>query len=514
MSERAEPTDLRLLPAALACWVATGLALDRPAVPVLLAAGLVAVGAAVVLPAGAMSARWRVFPRRQARAVAASVTLTLVAAAVALASAGTQLYVRGQGSLDDLVRQRAVVEVVGMVTAEVVPQSTAWGVRTGGAPGTASRFRTVLAVEQVTGRGGTSQVAAALAVVGGPPWRDVAYGSRVAVTGRLAVVEGQEAVGTLTATAVVVRDPPGATDRVVAALRRGLLVASDHLPVDARGLVPGMVLGDTSRVPPDLALAMRDAGLLHLTAVSGGHFAIVLLAVVGLATAVRAPRGVRAVTAGLATGALVLLVHPQPSVVRAAVMGAIGVLGMLLGRRSRAVPALAAAVVVLLIVDPWLARSIGFALSVGATGAIVLLAPAWARAWGRVLPRWIAVALAVPAAAQTACAPLVVLIDPAVPVYAVPANLLVAPAVAPATLLGLAAALTAGWAPGVAELLAKAAGAATWWISAVARVGADLPGARLDWPGGPRGSLALVAAAVLAVATWRTVTRSRPGIQE
>jgi len=523
VSETAPGTDLRLVPAALACWGVAGPAVGLDVVPVVVAAVVSAAAAAGCALAAGATLRRRPqdgaavhraaagpappTARPLRSAVVASAALALVAAAITLASAAAQLHERGRGPLDDLVRERAVVEVVGTVRAEVVPLVSRWSAAAGGADGAggaSTRHRTVLAVEQVTGRGRTGAVRADLVVLGGAEWAAVPYGSTVAVTGRLsAAAPGQAPVGWLSATTVVVVRAPGSMDRAVAAVRSGLLAASDGLPPDARGLVPGAAVGDTTRVPAELVEAMRDTGLLHLTAVSGGHFAVLSLAVIGVATALRAPRALRAALAGAATAAFVLLVHPEPSVVRAAVMGGLSVLGMLLGRRGRAVPALGTAVVVLLVVDPWLSRSLGFALSVVATAAIVLVAPGWALALGRVLPRWLAVALAVPAAAQAACAPLIVLVDPAVPLYAVPANLLVAPAVPPVTLLGLASALTAGWAPGAAEALARAASWPAGWIATVARAGAELPGARLPWPGGSAGSAALVAVTVLGVAAVR-----------
>ena len=99
-------------------------------------------------------------------------------------------------------------------------------------------------------------------------------------------------------------------------------------------------------------------------------------------------------------------------------------------------PALAAAVLVLVLVDPDLAAAPGFALSVLATGGLLVLAPGWRQALSRRLPGWLADALAVPAAAQVACGPVVVAISAELGLLSVPANLLAVPAVAPATVLG------------------------------------------------------------------------------
>jgi competence protein ComEC len=195
--------------------------------------------------------------------------------------------------------------------------------------------------------------------------------------------------------------------------------------------------------------------------------------------------------------AFVALVHPTPSVLRAAAMGAVGVSALVLGRPARAVPALAATVVVLLVTDPWLAASIGFTLSVVATAGIVLLSHPLAAGLARTLPErgsGVARVTAVPLAAQLACGPVVVMLAPALPTYAVPANLLVAPAIVPATILGVLAALVAPWWPAGGVLLARGAGWATWWVASVARGLAGLPGSQVPWPGAPWGPVLLAVA--------------------
>lgn len=279
-------------------------------------------------------------------------------------------------------------------------------------------------------------------------------------------------------------------------VRASVDALASALPGDAGALLPGVTVGDTSAVPDELTQAMRDAGLTHLTAVSGAHFTLVAGLVLGLAGLVRLPRALR-VLAALATGVgLVLLVHPTPSVLRAAAMGSVALLGMLVGRPARAPAALATTVVVLLVVDPWLASELGFVLSVLATAGLVLLGPVLVERWSGALGRPVAVALAAPVAAQLVCAPAVLVVQPSVSLVAVPANLVVAPAVAPATVLGLLAALVDPWWPAGGVLLSRLAGAACWWIGAVARWAADAPGARVPWLAGPVGVLLLVTATV------------------
>jgi competence protein ComEC len=133
----------------------------------------------------------------------------------------------------------------------------------------------------------------------------------------------------------------------------------------------------------------------------------------------------------------VIVARPQASVLRAAAMGLVAVLALATGRRRRALPALCAAVLCLIFIDPTLSRSVGFALSVAATASLLVLAPRLRSRMARRVPGWLADALAVPTAAALACAPLIALISGQVSLASIPANLLAEPAVAPATILGV-----------------------------------------------------------------------------
>jgi competence protein ComEC len=155
------------------------------------------------------------------------------------------------------------------------------------------------------------------------------------------------------------------------------------------------------------------------------------------------------------------------------------------------VPLLSAAVLLLVLTNPFLGRSIGFALSVVATAAIVLLASRWADSLSRRMPRWLALAVAVPAAAQVACTPLLVLVFGQATPWAVPANLLAAPAVGPATVAGVVTAVVATLSPAIGGLLAWTAAVPAGWLALVARSMAALPGAAARWPAGATGAALL-----------------------
>ncbi|RAJ29523.1 competence protein ComEC [Kitasatospora sp. SolWspMP-SS2h] len=300
--------------------------------------------------------------------------------------------------------------------------------------------------------------------------------------------------------------PPNLPQRLAAHLRKGLRDACDHLPPDTRGLLPGLVVGDVSRLPDDLADAFRATDLGHLVAVSGANLAIVLAVLVGgTPSEPDAPgRGGLAGLLGLSfrttallgtalTLAFITVCRPDPSVLRAAATGLIGLLALATGRPRRGVPALAGAVLILILVDPYLARSYGFLLSVLATAGLLVLGPRWtaalrARRW----PHHLAAAVGATAAAQAFCSPVTVLLAPRVSLVGVPCNLLAEIAVAPATLLGFGALTVTPFSQGTAEFLTDLAALPVGWLAAVARHGAELPGAELAWPAGTFGAVLLM----------------------
>jgi competence protein ComEC len=205
----------------------------------------------------------------------------------------------------------------------------------------------------------------------------------------------------------------------------------------------------------------------------------------------------------------VILARPSPSVVRAAAMGAIGLVGLAAGRPRAAVPALAAGVAALIIIDPELAADPGFALSALATAGLLLLATPWRDALRRAgWPGGLAEAVAVPAAAQVTCGPVVAGLSGVVSLVAVPANLVVVPMIPPATLLGVTAAVLSPIWPAGARAVAWLAYWPAQWLVLVATYGARLPAGAVPWPDGVAGALLLAVITVaLLVAARRPIVR-------
>lgn len=323
---------------------------------------------------------------------------------------------------------------------------------------------------------------------------DLDLGSRVSIRGSARPAEpGDRAVLIVFAASVRIEaSPPGALG-IAANLRRDFVERAAAQPGAGAGLVPGLAVGDTSAVSDVLNEQMRTSSLSHLTAVSGANCAAVVALAFALAGLLRLPRVVRAVIALTALGCFVLLVTPEPSVLRAAAMSTIALVALAADRAGSGLAVLALAVGVLLVSDPWLSHSLGFALSSAATAGLLVLSRPLASAFARVMPAPLAVALSVPTAAQLACGPLLVLIDPRIPGYGVIANLLAGPAAPAATLVGLAACLV-GFVPALADVLTWVAWVPASWIAGVAGVLSGLPGANLPWPGGVAGAIGLAIA--------------------
>ncbi|MGH3472027.1 MAG: ComEC/Rec2 family competence protein, partial [Nocardioidaceae bacterium] len=366
-----------------------------------------------------------------------------------------------------------------------------------------------VSVVEVTGRGAVSRVRSPVLVIGDPSWVGLRLGAHIVAAGRLQTAEGGDLAAVLVARGgPELTRPPGAVDRAVSRVRGGLTEAAAPLPPAERALVPALVDGDDSAMPDQVRSDFKTAGLTHLLAVSGSNLTLVLaFALLGARWA-----GVRgyglALVGALAVGCFVLLARPEPSVLRAAAMGVVGLAGLAAGGARRGTRALCVAVVVLMLVDPWMARSVGFCLSTFATAGILLLAPPCRDALARWMPRPIAEAIAIPLSAQVVCTPVIAAISGQVSLVAVIANLLAGPAVGPATVTGLVAGLIALVSADMGHLVARVAALPAWWIIWVAEHSARLAGAAVEWPVGA-ASLALLTGLciVLVVVLPRLLSR-------
>lgn len=528
------PTDLRLVPPALAAWGTAALMVHAsPGWVTGVVVVCLVVGLALLFPwqgqgrrHGHEQGQGRGWVGRGAGAwTKVSVAAVLLCAGAAAASAGLHGADLRRGPVPALAERYARVtadveltsdprltrpRIKGNHAAPAAVLLQAEVRRVQSPDGTVVDTRTpVLVMVDVAGRSGRAS------------WLSLLPSTRVRVVAQVvpAMVGGDRVAAVLRVRgggAPVVLEEASAVQRLAGRLRAGLREATDGLDADARALLPGFVVGDTSRVPAELDEAFKATDLTHLLAVSGANFTILLALFIGppglaqraerrgLAPRLGIPLRATALAGGVLTLGFVIVCRPDPSVVRAAACGSLALLAIATGRRRSLIPALATAVLLLVLYDPWLARSYGFLLSVLATGALLTLAPRWSAALQRrrVPPRP-AEALAAAGAAQAVCAPVVAVLSAKVSLVAVPCNLLAEFAVAPATVLGFATLATAPVAMPVAECLAWCASWPAGWIADIARTGASLPGAGVDWPGSWTGALLLVLVTVVVVLVGR-----------
>ena len=341
------PLDARLLPPALAAWAgaawAVGLSGERAWLRVLAAALVLSIAA---LPLGISARRFhpprhRDDPRPGAGApngsaigsARASLLLTVLVAVAVLVVATAGLWSRGADPLARAAGDGRAAALTGTVETEprVVP---------------GSRRTTVVATLAVTAVDGCASRQSAL-VLGGREWLGMPMGAAVRVRAVLRPGDPGDAHAAVLSSSSAVRltAPPGGALAVVGSLRAGLAEAVGdpyavpgrwRWPEGARELVSGVALGDDHALPAGVRDDMRTVSMTHLTAVSGEHVAIVLgLVMSGLGVL---PRRCRAVAGALVLVALVVLVRPGGSVLRAAAMGGVLLVGVASGRRSASLP--------------------------------------------------------------------------------------------------------------------------------------------------------------------------------
>jgi competence protein ComEC len=483
--------DIRLVPAALTCWAVTAIA-------IVWRAGALAAAACVLVAAAAAVIKWQ----HRGESVRATVSAVVLGAAVVGAGFGWAAAVR----VDALDRHPLAAlygrSTVVTVTAGEQPRPVRDGARVVfrgalrriGADDASGRV-TVFAPARGFGEMTAGRPASFRAVVGRPTRRDLS-------------------VAVLSAAGTPTFGEASPVQRAAESVRRRFADdARSQLSADQAAALPALVLGDTSTLSAETAAAFRAAGLTHLTAVSGANVTIVCGAVLLTARLV-GPR-VAVALAGFALVGFVAVVHPSASVLRAAVMGAIGLLGVLTHRRRHAMPALSATVIVLMIGAPELSVDLGFALSVSATAALIVIAPVWSRrlvaaGW----PKPVADAVCVATAAQLVTAPLIAAVSGRVSVLSIAANVAVTAVIPPITIAGTAAAALAELWPGAAHLLIRFTGPEVWWLLGVARWAAAMPGATVEVPSRLPGVVLVTAGSLGAVVvSWvvaRRVRRCRP----
>ena len=320
MNERQAPVmiDLRLLPAAASTWAATWWATSRPP-PWPLAAALLVLCCAT--SASYAYSRRHTHPPRHARTPPRSarmgVALLCACLACALAVAGMA---RQRYDADPARREAGPIRARVVLEDDPAPSPS----------GHVARRRARVRIAEVFDgiRWAPSQ---ARAFVSAPGWEDAARGDVFEVTGTLdpSFASAPPSVGSVRARRASLIERPGGVYAWMRVAHRSFVAACETLPGHARALVPGMAVGDARLLSADLAEAMKMTSLTHLTAVSGSHIVIILAA---LNLVLPARKVLRLVATVVVLCGIVILVGPQPSVLRSVCVAAVACLGLILGR--------------------------------------------------------------------------------------------------------------------------------------------------------------------------------------
>lgn len=288
---------------------------------------------------------------------------------------------------------------------------------------------------------------------------------------------------------------------VAAWVRDGLKTSALEISPPAAALIRGLTIGDTEALTPDTLEQFRRAGLSHLLAVSGSNVAIVLAAAALLAQVFTFRS--RLLLGAAALGVFLLVVGPDPSVLRAVAMGVVGLVALACGRPAEPLHALAIALAVLIVVRPQVVFSVGLHLSLAATAGIIVWAPILQSKMER-LPSFLRLPLAVTLSAQAGVLPLLAGVFGQVSLVAPLSNLAAAPAIAPATVLGLTGGILGTFDDRLGGLFLRAAEPFAAWILLIGRVSAQPEWASVGvapWLG-PVLAAPVLVAAVAALARY------------
>lgn len=348
--------------------------------------------------------------------------------------------------------------------------------------------------------------------------------------------------------------------------------ALDTLGTESAALVLGTAYGDDSLMSSTAREEYKLSGLSHITAVSGANIAIVFLGAYRLVLVIRPyrfasaylllrswrqrlrgrdtarshrpayprrpaqpqqptqpnahvlpplvhrlstlaiPHRVMVLCGVAAVLAYAMLLDSEGSVIRSLAMGLLGAYAMLRGSGRQSLAALQTTVLICLLAAPHLAVDMGFALSVTATSALILLGPPLIRLLMRLMPVFCAEMLAAPIVASLWCTPLILAMSGKVPLYSVPANLIAAPLAPLSMLAGLVALgfMLLGL-PALADVCLRAGGLAAQGIEWAAHTAAHAPGNPWE-PGSSVPAVVCSALCVLALSValwWVDVRRYR-----
>ena len=364
--------------------------------------------------------------------------VVLLAFAVGSAIFGIRLATLDTNVIADLAGSKKVITFQGTVTSE--PRMTR--PRVNGSHLQISQTSFLMRTQVMEAGGSSTKLRLPLRVISKSNSK-ILPGQVIEVSGRLISTPERRVVATLISSEEIeIISEAALFSRTLTNIRTSFRTKVSRFSDDAGALIPGMIIGDTSLQSIDFSDQMRRAGLSHLTAVSGANFAIVSSLVFFLFRRIIPNILPRIIVTSLALSIFLLLVRPSPSVLRAGVMTAVILLARATGNMRHSVSSLAAAITLLVLLDPFQSLDPGFILSVLATSGLIFLSPILSQKLQRCIPESLAELIAVPCAATIMCTPYLLLLTGQISLLSILFNVMVSPMVAPITILGFISLLT------------------------------------------------------------------------
>ena len=200
--------------------------------------------------------------------------------------------------------------------------------------------------------------------------------------------------------------------------------------------------GSYNEIPESVMTSFQTTGIIHILSVSGSHVALLFGFLYFLGKWLRLPKKIVIAFAVVVVLFYAALSGLVPPVIRAAVMGILSVGGVFLEREKATLNLLGAAVLGMLLWDPFYLYDVSFQLSVGASAGILIFYRPLLSYLQKIyyLKNWIREGIALSTAAQVLTLPIVLYDFHAFPLFFIPANLFVTPFLEWVIIAGLLAA--------------------------------------------------------------------------
>ena len=268
---------------------------------------------------------------------------------------------------------------------------------------------------------------------------DLEFGTKIKLHGHLNSSNFLNFRYEITPEKIIYLHKPNFINRVINEIRNKFILNARKINSEGAELLPGLILGDTRFQSKTLKEDMKLSGLTHLTAVSGGNIAILIVALSFLFQKTQINFKLQITLIFMFLIFFAFLVRTEPSVIRASFMASIVLISLLYGVLKQGINALLITICVALLMDPNLATSWGFILSVFATFGLLLLTEPILEYLTKIIP-WInkhlLIVIAVALAAQFSTMGLVAGFTGMISIWSVFANTLVSPVVPIVTILG------------------------------------------------------------------------------